>query len=414
MNKFSMIVSTCLLSLALAADSGAQMTVEQQAAADAEMFAKIPAGYRIRSADDKNLIFRGDLNGDGEEDCVLIIEQALAPVGENSGDEMRGIMIFFKEGGGYRLAMENRNGLGQNSSESCGACGYRELTFGIGKGNLYFYYYWGKHNNKETFTFRYKNSEFELIGYDLDNGGKRAASVNFPAKKKVSTDCPKGKKCTETWTTFAMKEPILLRKIVDFPHLVWADYMKSTPGAGSFADARDGKIYWTTAIGGNTWMAENLNYRPRTGKSWCYNDTASYMNSYGRIYASHCDVYGRLYDWNTAKTACPAGYHLPSREEWSALAAAAEIDDYDEYGFSATGNGFSAIKAGYRDSNRNTFSDMNENAYWWTAAESGSDNLAYCRIKHTPRRGNENSLVEEKRDDKNNGMSVRCVQDANK
>jgi len=29
--------------------------------------------------------------------------------------------------------------------------------------------------------------------------------------------------------------------------------------------------------------------------------------------------YGRLYNWSTAKSACPKGWHLPSNEEWDVL-----------------------------------------------------------------------------------------------
>jgi uncharacterized protein (TIGR02145 family) len=57
-------------------------------------------------------------------------------------------------------------------------------------------------------------------------------------------------------------------------------------------------------------MAENLNIK--TDGSWCYDNDES-----------NCDKYGRLYNWNAAKTACPAGWHLPSREEWGNLAKAA-------------------------------------------------------------------------------------------
>jgi len=32
--------------------------------------------------------------------------------------------------------------------------------------------------------------------------------------------------------------------------------------------------------------------------------------------------YGKLYDWNTARTVCPSGRGLPSRQEWEHLVAA--------------------------------------------------------------------------------------------
>jgi TonB family protein len=150
-------------------------------------------------------------------------------------------------------------------------------------------------------------------------------------------------------------------------------------------DTRDGKVYRTVNIGKRIWMAENLNYRPQTGNSWCHNGDDYY-----------CDKYGRLYDWETAKTACPPGWHLPSYQEWDDLGYAAggvkELDksvyrwhcserllaksgwENPEDGSAGGGTddyGFSALPGGSAFQYTYDISNVGYSGYWWTA-ESNS------------------------------------------
>lgn len=90
--------------------------------------------------------------------------------------------------------------------------------------------------------------------------------------------------------------------------------IEAREGETSFTDPRDGKAYRVNTAGGLQWFSQNLDwYGPVAG------------NAVGRGYEG-CDaagdVFGRLYTWEEAKTACPDGWHLPSDAEWEALAHA--------------------------------------------------------------------------------------------
>jgi uncharacterized protein (TIGR02145 family) len=169
--------------------------------------------------------------------------------------------------------------------------------------------------------------------------------------------------------------------------------------ANYFTDSRDGQKYRTVKIGEKTWMAQNLNYQPQAGNSWCYDND----NSNGNIY-------GRLYDWNTAMNASPTGWHLPSRQEWIDLVTfvgndMAGVMLKSGVGWNGTDNyGFSALPGGNRNADGN-FNNANNNGCWWTATEKGHDN-AYYRYMNKY-----NEVVSEYDNGKNFGFSIRCVQD---
>ncbi len=181
---------------------------------------------------------------------------------------------------------------------------------------------------------------------------------------------------------------------------------------GSLLDSRDGQTYKTVKIGDKTWTAQNANYN--ADGSRCYDDDNS-----------NCKKYGRLYDWNTAKTACPTGFHLPSREEWVSLAKTVGGRDTCIYqkcmvtggkelksksGWSNNGNGsdaygFAALPGGAGRQGEGGDSDKSEYGYWWTASEEDDAFAVYSRI------GYANGLVPVEGDYKGEGFSARCVKD---
>jgi hypothetical protein len=145
----------------------------------------LPKGYVIFEK------ITGDLNNDGIEDCILIIKGTdtnKIVTDEHRGKldrNRRGIIILFNKKDHFELALKNYNCF-SSENEDGGVYFAPELSIEIKKGNLYVHYGHGRYGYWE-FTFRFNNSDFELIGYDETNGGpviESETSVNFLTKKK--------------------------------------------------------------------------------------------------------------------------------------------------------------------------------------------------------------------------------------
>lgn len=190
------------------------------------------------------------------------------------------------------------------------------------------------------------------------------------------------------------------------------------PGSGTFVDPRDGREYRWVRIGSQVWMAENLRFEPDSGWT-CWNDDRD-----------ECAKKGVFYDWATACSAPPPGWHLPSDGEWMTLerelglpedelelvgldrendAGAAikkegcwpveyegtSVVHSDETGFSAVPTGFFALgeytHSGY--------------AGWWTSTPEGDKAWVRALSFH-------NNMITRAPNDKKFRFPVRCVRDA--
>ena len=204
------------------------------------------------------------------------------------------------------------------------------------------------------------------------------------------------------------------------------DMPDAEPAEGLLTDARDGQTYRTVLIGSQTWMAENLNYV--TDSSKCY-----------LMKPEYCDEYGRLYKWDDAKQACPAGWHLPDSTEWGKLFYAIVGEERglggevlkstaywqrQSYSFRELKNlyGFSALPAGiWIDEEPLTsilgatsadrgysgqFNGVEYNTSFWTATE-GLDNKAY----HVSIFRDYLEVFLKADYDKSSALSIRCIRD---
>jgi len=213
--------------------------------------------------------------------------------------------------------------------------------------------------------------------------------------------------------------------IVDFPNnrvfeLEQEDYITTLPcpsavartndssDSGTFIDDRDGKAYRTVKVGTLTWMAENLNFA--ADSSVCLDNDES-----------NCQKYGRLYNWETAMKACPAGWRLSSDEDWVSLALAVAgkcngrvhwkillkklktttgwrgENGTDEIGFSALPGGFSWSDGEF----------LSSGGYgsWWSATEAEGDATS-AKIWEIA-----SYSYGRESDDKMHLRSVRCVRE---
>jgi uncharacterized protein (TIGR02145 family) len=172
-------------------------------------------------------------------------------------------------------------------------------------------------------------------------------------------------------------------------------------GATTFTDNRDGKVYKAVKMpDGKTWMAQNMNHK--TGNSWCYDGKDA-----------NCKKYGRLYNWTTANTVCPAGWHLPLREEWDSLMqvvggidvagkALKSVAGWDKNGNGTDSYGFSALPGGSRftEGGESGFSNAGSLGFWWLGDRVTSWYMRY---------DDDNVYVDNT--DMDNAFSVRCVGD---
>jgi len=194
-------------------------------------------------------------------------------------------------------------------------------------------------------------------------------------------------------------------------------------------------------------MAENLNCYVAGSK--CYGENGKVISGYDYngdpIYTTlsnaeiqaNCTKYGRLYNWSTAMSICPSGWHLPSAVEWDDLSRYADGTSLastdpnyhynsetagrylkatsgwndnkgkpgngtDELGFSALPGGLGSLGNGTDDG----YFNIGNTGNWWSSSESSSGNYAFNRsIFHYDEEAGyglrEKKLL----------FSVRCLQD---
>ncbi|MFN6038639.1 MAG: hypothetical protein ACK452_09230 [Bacteroidota bacterium] len=192
----------------------------------------IPQGHKLFER------VNGDLNKDGVEDCILIIKATdksniVTVEGQGEVDRNpRGIIILFNKNGKYELVLNNYNCF-SSENEDGGVYFPPELSFSIKKGNLYISYGHGRYGFWK-YTFRFKTTDFELIGYDSsENNGpivNSETSINFLSKKKqtkvnTNDNAVGGDEVFKTtWKNITVSKLLKLSEISNFDSLDLSGY----------------------------------------------------------------------------------------------------------------------------------------------------------------------------------------------
>ena len=265
-----------------------------------------------------------------------------------------------------------------------------------------------------------------------ENGGKSSvvesssSSAKSSSSEVSSSSAPQQSSCSAK-SSSSSSEPLSSGN--------QQDGSEFDPVNNTLKDLRDGQTYKTVEIGGQVWMAENLNYK--TENTYCLNNRDT-----------NCTKYGRLYMWSAAmdsagtwgangkgcgytkpcspkksvRGVCPEGWHLPSYFEWKRLIVTVDdsITEYDDENAAATklkstsgwaddGNGdgsysFSALPTGFL-SYDGYFPFEGKETHFWSSGAQG-DRRAFCMVLY--------SYSDDARlttDEMNGGVSVRCLKD---
>lgn len=258
-----------------------------------------------------------------------------------------------------------------------------------------------------------KNDTTRFLGDDSSVTGAYVFNVK-------DTLCQVSLKCVAFATGYYTSSSTFTCVIVSDNSITGDGIDRSTP---RLVDTRDGTLCYYETIDTLDWFVRNLSYK-EDGHSYYGCDAMD-------------DVYGKYYTWNEAQNACPDGWHLPSNEEWLALANHAGYKGTDAAAdftsvagnlmVNASFNGdrmweywpavnitnstnFSAIPTGYGVWNGTTFAFSGDLEYaaFWTSDESSDGNKGIYRYMYV-----ESPTLYAAQADKDNFVAnVRCVRKA--
>ena len=242
-----------------------------------------------------------------------------------------------------------------------------------------------------------KRDEQHVLNEDCEKCSKCGAT--FENQHDWTKNCKKCSKCGKTrdvehvWTKDCEKCAKCNETRVNQHQLV--NGICQICGHGTFTDPSDSKVYKIIKIGNQVIMAENYAKEPRGARYWAYDeDEKNVVRN------------GYLYDWETAKTIAPEGWHLPTKEEWETLNKGLGENSKEVYEHLKIGGNscFEATLGGWRLTS-GTFNSLGASGHFWSCTEEGEKEVWQCKVSAY------SGTVEIEKGNKNLGLSIRYFKD---
>jgi uncharacterized protein (TIGR02145 family) len=210
------------------------------------------------------------------------------------------------------------------------------------------------------------------------------------------------------------------------------------PCGQALIDPRDGQSYPTLLVNGQCWTLKNMNIGTKIAgtlhqadnllfEKYCYNNLESSCTVYGGLYqwaeaVQYLNGATNASSWNPVPTGpvqgiCPPGWHLPSADEFAALATflggntvaggkmkEAGTSHWTSPNTGATNSsGLTVLPGGGVGVPAGNFGNINGSARLWSGSEEDATSSPYRLLSYFSASAGANTSI------KTSGASVRCV-----
>ena len=243
--------------------------------------------------------FSSTQEGIGENENTFILSQNYP----NPFKNQTVVTLLLPNEEGIKIHISDHLGRKVSYYENILSSGLHTFTVYLESRGFYFFTVAVKHNTKTIKMI--SSGSRKLLSCNIEYTKSEAQAKEYKSEETKDTfTFSIGDKLMYVGHADAIESGIISSPIVN--EFIKFQYATNIPCPGIPTINYGGQTYNTIQILSQCWLKENLNYE--TENSWCFNNSSYY-----------CDNFGRLYLWEASLNVCPAGWHLPTDDEWRVL-----------------------------------------------------------------------------------------------